>query len=59
MALLTPLSTLFRVEKTLINILTEARIIIGRLKKGEIPYLLSEFLEHCMVIKFEYWIKEN
>ena len=25
---------------------TEARIMIGRLKKGETPYLLSEFLEH-------------
>ena len=34
-------------------------IMIGRLKKGEIPYLCSEFLEHCMVIKFEFWIKEN
>ena len=25
---------------------TEARIMIGRLKKGETSYLLSEFLEH-------------
>ena len=25
---------------------TEARIMIGRLKKGETSFLLSEFLEH-------------